>query len=86
MGPGHWIMTVVCGATESLNARPGVYYLTLKKRLGFLRLAVQNGPSVRDAMGLETDIAVFVAVLAIMKMYKRKNSPFYLMMLFMKNK
>ncbi|CAG8461702.1 7003_t:CDS:2 [Paraglomus brasilianum] len=43
MGPGHSVMIVVGGAAESLNARPGVYDLTLKKRLGFVKLAVQNG-------------------------------------------
>ncbi|CAG8458446.1 1642_t:CDS:2 [Diversispora eburnea] len=39
-GPGNSIMIVVGGAGESLNARPGVYDLVLKKRLGFIKLAI----------------------------------------------
>jgi len=42
-GPGHSVIIVVGGAGESLNARPGVYDLVLRKRLGFIKLAVRNG-------------------------------------------
>ncbi|CAG8579694.1 5906_t:CDS:2, partial [Acaulospora colombiana] len=42
-GPGNSVMIVVGGAGESLNARPGVYDLVLKRRLGFIKLAVRNG-------------------------------------------
>lgn len=42
-GPGHSVMIVVGGAGESLNARPGVYDLVLKKRQGFIKLAIRNG-------------------------------------------
>ncbi|CAG8741468.1 9887_t:CDS:2, partial [Racocetra fulgida] len=45
-GPGHSVLIVVGGAGESLNARPGVYDLVLKKRLGFIKLAVRNGASL----------------------------------------
>jgi len=52
MGPGHSVMIVVGGAAESLNARPGVYDLTLKKRLGFLKLAVQNGYVIKSVISV----------------------------------
>ncbi|CAG8485065.1 8304_t:CDS:2 [Ambispora leptoticha] len=45
-GPGSSIIIVVGGAGESLNAHPGHYDLTLKKRLGFIKLAIRNGASL----------------------------------------
>jgi 2-acylglycerol O-acyltransferase 2 len=45
-GPGRSIVIVTGGASESLSARPGTNDLTLKKRLGFIRLAIRNGASL----------------------------------------
>ncbi|RUP49379.1 diacylglycerol acyltransferase-domain-containing protein [Jimgerdemannia flammicorona] len=45
-GPGSSIVIVVGGAAESLNARPGTSDLTLRKRLGFIKLAMRNGASL----------------------------------------
>ncbi|KAI8638373.1 diacylglycerol acyltransferase [Parasitella parasitica] len=45
-GPGRSIVIVVGGAAESLNARPGIADLVLRKRLGFIRLAIQQGASL----------------------------------------
>ena len=46
-GPGRSIVIVVGGAAESLNARPGVNDLVLRKRLGFIRIAIRhNAPLV----------------------------------------
>ncbi|KAF8634612.1 hypothetical protein AX15_000818 [Amanita polypyramis BW_CC] len=42
-GPGSAITIVVGGAAESLSAHPGTADLTLRKRLGFIKLAIQNG-------------------------------------------
>jgi len=42
-GPGAAITIVIGGAAESLNARPGTADLTLKKRLGFVKIAIRNG-------------------------------------------
>jgi 2-acylglycerol O-acyltransferase 2 len=42
-GPGSAITIVVGGATESLAAQPGTADLTLKRRLGFIKLAVKEG-------------------------------------------
>jgi len=42
-GPGNSIAIVVGGAQESLAARPGTLDLTLKKRLGFIKLALVTG-------------------------------------------
>ena len=42
-GPGQAITIVVGGAAESLSARPGTAHLTLRKRLGFIKIAIQHG-------------------------------------------
>ncbi|KAF9256519.1 diacylglycerol acyltransferase [Marasmius fiardii PR-910] len=42
-GPGSAITIVVGGAAESLSARPGTADLTLRKRLGFIKVAIQQG-------------------------------------------
>ncbi|KAG2233779.1 diacylglycerol acyltransferase [Thamnidium elegans] len=41
-GPGRSIVIVIGGAAESLNARPGTNDLVLRKRLGFIRLAIKQ--------------------------------------------
>ncbi|KAH8551968.1 diacylglycerol acyltransferase type 2A [Umbelopsis sp. PMI_123] len=45
-GPGRSIAIVVGGASESLNARPGVMDLVLKRRFGFIKIAIQTGASL----------------------------------------
>lgn len=45
-GPGRAIAIVVGGASESLSARPGVMDLVLKRRFGFIKIAVQTGASL----------------------------------------
>lgn len=45
-GPGRSIVIVIGGAAESLNARPGIADLTLKRRLGFIRLAIKHNASL----------------------------------------
>ncbi|KIY65800.1 DAGAT-domain-containing protein [Cylindrobasidium torrendii FP15055 ss-10] len=42
-GAGQSVTIVVGGAAESLSARPGTADLTVKKRLGFIKLAITNG-------------------------------------------
>ncbi|KAJ1501393.1 diacylglycerol O-acyltransferase 1, partial [Coelomomyces lativittatus] len=42
-GPGHSIAIVVGGAQESLYAKKGTLDLVLKKRLGFIKLALAHG-------------------------------------------
>lgn len=42
-GKGNAITIVVGGASESLSARPGTANLTLRKRLGFIKIAIRNG-------------------------------------------
>ena len=42
-GPGSSITIVVGGAAESLSARPGTADLTLRRRLGFIKVAIQHG-------------------------------------------
>jgi 2-acylglycerol O-acyltransferase 2 len=37
---------MVGGAQEALNARPGVYKLVLKKRKGFIKIAIETGASL----------------------------------------
>ncbi|SJL07119.1 related to diacylglycerol acyltransferase type 2b [Armillaria ostoyae] len=45
-GPGQSIAIVIGGAAESLSARPGTVDLTLKKRLGFIKIAIQQGANL----------------------------------------
>jgi 2-acylglycerol O-acyltransferase 2 len=45
-GPGRSIVIVTGGASESLSARPGTNDLTLKKRFGFIKLAIRNNASL----------------------------------------
>ncbi|CAO3653076.1 unnamed protein product [Cunninghamella blakesleeana] len=45
-GPGKSIAIVVGGATESLHAYPGIIDLYIKKRFGFVKLAVETGSSL----------------------------------------
>jgi len=42
-GPGNAVLVVPGGAAESLDAHPGTHSLTLKKRQGFFRIALQHG-------------------------------------------
>ena len=42
-GKGSACAIVVGGASESLAARPGTADLTLKRRLGFIKIAIRNG-------------------------------------------
>ncbi|KAK9893982.1 diacylglycerol acyltransferase [Cystobasidium minutum MCA 4210] len=42
-GPGSSLTIVVGGAAESLSARPGTADLTLRRRLGFIKLAIREG-------------------------------------------
>ncbi|KDQ61921.1 hypothetical protein JAAARDRAFT_66925 [Jaapia argillacea MUCL 33604] len=45
-GNGMAITIVVGGAAESLSARPGTANLTLRKRLGFIKVAIQHGAAL----------------------------------------
>lgn len=45
-GPGCSVMIVPGGAAESLYAFPNKYDLVIKRRLGFIKLAMQNGASL----------------------------------------
>ncbi|CAD6583863.1 MAG: diacylglycerol O-acyltransferase 1 [Cyphobasidiales sp. Tagirdzhanova-0007] len=42
-GPGATLTIVVGGAAESLSAHPGTADLTLRRRLGFIKLAIREG-------------------------------------------
>ncbi len=45
-GPGNCLTIVVGGATESLKAHPGTADLTLRRRLGFIKIAIRAGASL----------------------------------------
>ncbi|CAO3593919.1 unnamed protein product [Absidia cylindrospora] len=56
-GPGRSIAIVVGGATESLQAYPGVVDLTLSKRFGFVKIAVETGACLVPVLSFgENDI------------------------------
>ena len=42
-GPGNAVVVVPGGAAEALHAKPGSHELTLKKRTGFFRIAIETG-------------------------------------------
>nr|XP_003463439.1 2-acylglycerol O-acyltransferase 2-like [Cavia porcellus] len=48
-GNGNLLAIVVGGAKEALEARPGSYRLILKKRKGFIRLALTHGAALVPA-------------------------------------
>ncbi|KAI8897136.1 diacylglycerol acyltransferase [Globomyces pollinis-pini] len=50
-GPGHSVMIVPGGAQETGNAHPGTNDLLIKKRLGFVRMALRNGASLVPVFG-----------------------------------
>uniref|UniRef100_T1J571 diacylglycerol O-acyltransferase n=1 Tax=Strigamia maritima TaxID=126957 RepID=T1J571_STRMM len=45
-GTGNMIVIVIGGAKEALDAHPGLVRLTLSKRKGFVRLAINHGASL----------------------------------------
>ncbi|KAK7038711.1 diacylglycerol O-acyltransferase 1 [Paramarasmius palmivorus] len=60
-GPGSAITIVVGGAAESLSARPGTADLTLRKRLGFIKVAIQHGADLVPVFSFgENDASIHV--------------------------
>jgi len=56
-GNGNSLMLVLGGAKESLDARPGVFHITLKDRKGFVKIALQHGSSLVPVISFgETDV------------------------------
>lgn len=55
--PGNAVILVVGGAAEALDTKPGEYVLTLKRRTGFFRLAMEHGADLVPTFGFgENDI------------------------------
>ena len=42
-GPGHSVVIIIGGGQEMLENIPGTYNLILKRRRGFVRLALETG-------------------------------------------
>lgn len=56
-GPGNSLMIVPGGASEALYAFPGTFDLVLKRRLGFVKLALRHGSSLVPVLGFgENDL------------------------------
>ncbi|XP_046408238.1 2-acylglycerol O-acyltransferase 2-A-like isoform X2 [Ischnura elegans] len=54
---GHVAAVIVGGASESFFCHPGTYQLVLKKRKGFIRIAMQTGASIVPVFSFgETDV------------------------------
>ncbi|ORZ40020.1 diacylglycerol acyltransferase [Catenaria anguillulae PL171] len=51
-GPGHSVCIVVGGAQESLYAKPGTLDLVLRKRLGFVKVAIKNSSSLVPVLSI----------------------------------
>ncbi|KAF9410870.1 diacylglycerol O-acyltransferase 1 [Podila epigama] len=70
-GPGRSIAIVVGGAQESLAAKPGTLDLTLKKRLGFIKLAMVNGADLVPTLAFgENDLYELYNSTRVSKTYK----------------
>mmetsp|Transcript_29779 Transcript_29779/g.78432 ORF Transcript_29779/g.78432 Transcript_29779/m.78432 type:complete len:548 (+) Transcript_29779:82-1725(+) len=55
--PGNAVILVVGGAAEALDTKPGEYVLTLARRKGFFRLALQHGADLVPSFGFgENDL------------------------------
>jgi len=53
----HVVIVVVGGAAEALDTKPGEYVLTLARRTGFFRLAIESGADLVPSFGFgENDI------------------------------
>ncbi|KAG0323748.1 diacylglycerol O-acyltransferase 1 [Podila horticola] len=70
-GPGSSIAIVVGGAQESLAAKPGTLDLTLKKRLGFIKLALVNGADLVPTLAFgENDLYELYGSTRVSKTYQ----------------
>ncbi|KAG0004597.1 diacylglycerol O-acyltransferase 1 [Entomortierella chlamydospora] len=70
-GPGNSITIVVGGAQESLAAKPGTFDLTLKKRMGFIKIALVNGASLVPTLAFgENDLYELYTAPHASKTYK----------------
>ncbi|PWN40558.1 DAGAT-domain-containing protein [Ceraceosorus guamensis] len=69
-GPGNACTIVVGGAAESLAAHPGTADLTLKRRLGFIKIAVRHGADLVPVFSFgENDIFMQLANAPGTKLY-----------------
>jgi hypothetical protein len=58
-GAGEAITIVIGGASESLSAHPGTADLTLKKRFGFVKIAIREGADLVPVFSFgENDVSV----------------------------
>ena len=58
-GPGTAVAIVIGGAAESLSAHPGTFDLTLKKRYGFVKMAIKEGADLVPVFSFgENDVSV----------------------------
>lgn len=56
---------VVGGAAESLSARPGTADLTLRRRLGFIKLAIREGADLVPVFSFgENDVCLLASTFA----------------------
>ena len=63
-GPGSAITIVVGGAAESLLAHPGTADLTLKKRFGFIKMAIREGADLVPVFSFgENDVSCSMCLL-----------------------
>jgi 2-acylglycerol O-acyltransferase 2 len=62
-GPPNAIAIVIGGAAESLSAHPGTADLTLKKRFGFIKIALQEGADLVPVFSFgENDVSCSLGV------------------------
>lgn len=66
-GPGSAITIVVGGAAESLAAHPGTHDLTLKKRFGFIKVAIREGADLVPVFSFGENDVSFLMLLSVLE-------------------
>ena len=66
-GAGTAIAIVVGGATESLSAHPGTADLTLRRRFGFIKIAMREGADLVPVFGFgENDVRLIITMRSVL--------------------
>lgn len=71
--PGNAVVLVVGGSAEALDTKPGEYVLTLARRKGFFRLALQHGVDLVPVFGFgENDLFEVCSPSSILRVLQLK--------------
>jgi hypothetical protein len=77
-GPGHAITIVVGGAQESLLSRPHTLHLVIKKRMGFIKLAIRNGSYLVPVLSFgEADVSNLMRLMLTLAIRTSRKPAFF---------